>query len=195
MALEAGTSLARYPVVKLIGLYKTMEAARKAKQLMRQRGIPDRRTSLLSPDDTDGPHLATYPHHQATRYAWLGAAIGAFVGAVAFGVSTEGAIDGLGTILGGKAVAMLVGIALFAPFGAIAGAIVGWRRPVLRADFFDADDKRGGTALGVIVESTEEDDAAHYAFRATGALRVRSRGSSRDFATGEDAADAEPVAS
>lgn len=181
--------------VKLIGLYKTTEAARKAKQLMRERGIPDRRTSMLSPDDTAGPHLATYPHHQAARYGAFGAILAAFVGLVAFGALTEGTVVGLEDVLGAKVVAMLVGVALFAPVGAIVGALVGWRRPVLQADFFDADADRGGTALGVIIESPDEQEAAHYAFRATGALRIKSRGTAPEPESDEATADPEPMTS
>ncbi|NIS36571.1 MAG: hypothetical protein GWO04_44510 [Actinobacteria bacterium] len=160
--------------VKIIGLYKTTEAAAKAKGLMRERGIPDLRTSLLSPDDTDGPHLATYPHHQAATVAWLGAAIGAVVGGLALGASTTATVEALPALAGGHLWSALVGAALVSPVGALAGAIVGWRRRVLRADFFDADAKRGGTALGVVVETPEELETARYAFRATGALRVEN---------------------
>jgi len=160
--------------MKIIGLYKTSEAAAKAKRLMRERGVPDQRTSLLSPDDTHGQHLAAYPHHQAARFAWLGAGFGAFVGAVAFGVSTSATLEGLPLALDGHVWSALIGLAIVAPIGALVGAVMGWRRPVLRADFFDADAKRGGTALGVVAETAEELEAAPYAFRATGALRVES---------------------
>ena len=47
-------------------------------------------------------------------------------------------------------------------------------KPTLRADFFEADEDRGGTALGVIARTAEEAEAARYAFRSTGALQVRS---------------------
>lgn len=181
--------------MKLIGLYKTTEAARKAKQLMRERGIPARRTSMLSPDDTEGPHLATYPHHQAARYALFGTVVAAFVGLVLFGAATEGSVAGLEDVLSAKAVAMLVGVALLAPIGALVGAVIGWRRPVLQADFFDADADRGGTALGVIVESPDEHEAARYAFKATGALRVRSRGSAPEPEGDEGTGDPEPMTS
>lgn len=160
--------------MKIIGLYKTTEAAGKAKRLMRDRGIPDRRTSLLSPDDTDGPHLATYPHHQAARVAWLGAGIGAAIGALSLGAFTTATVEGLPAVAGGHLWSALVGAALLTPIGALVGAIVGWRRRVLRADFFDADAKRGGTALGVVAETAEELEAARYAFRATGALKVEN---------------------
>lgn len=164
--------------MKIIGIYKTAEAAGKAKRLMRDRGIPDRRTSLLSPDDTDGPHLATYPHHRAASLAWMGALVGAALGGMALGAFTTVRSDSLPELLGGHLGAALIGVALIAPIGALIGAIVGWRRRVLRADFFDADARRGGTALGVVAETAEELEAARYAFRATGALKVET-GSAR----------------
>lgn len=166
--------------MKIIGLYKTKEAAGKAKRLMRERGIPDERTSLLSPDDTAGSHLATYPHHQAARVAWAGAGIGAVIGALLLGAFTSATVEGLPDVLGGHLWSALVGVAIAAPIGALAGAIRGWRQRVLRADFFDADAKRGGTALGVVAETAEELESARYAFRATGALKVES-GRKRGF--------------
>lgn len=163
--------------MRLIGVYKTDEAAQKAKRTMRERGIPDDRTSLLSPDDTRGPHLAAYPHHQAAQVAWLGALIGGALGALVLGALTVGEVEleGFMNLLEGRVVSALVGFAMGATPGALIGAFVGWRRPVLRADFFDADDKRGGTALGVVTKTVEELDAAKYAFRSTGALQVKSR--------------------
>ncbi len=160
--------------MKIIGLYKTMEAAGKAKRLMSERGIPDRRTSLLSPDDTDGPHLATYPHHQAASVAWLWACAGGGIGALLLGAVTTATVEGLPMVLGGHLWSALVGFAVAAPLGGAIGGIMGLRKRVLRADFFDADAKRGGTALGVVAETPEELEAARYAFRATGALRVES---------------------
>ncbi|MEM9694557.1 MAG: hypothetical protein AAGA56_18555 [Myxococcota bacterium] len=162
--------------MELIGVYKTKEAAAKAKKLMTDRGIPTRRTSILSPDDTRGPHLATYPYHQAFRFALLGGLVASGIGALFFALLGSGTLTLMGSTWAGWWLAAGVGMALALPVGLIGGAVAGLRRPMLRADFFKADEKKGGTALGVIAESEEERESAHYAFRATGALRVRGRG-------------------
>lgn len=162
--------------MRLIGLYKTTEAARKAKAMMREQGIPDERTSLLAPDDTRGPHLAAFAHHAAGRYAWLGGALAAAFGALILGVSTTAEITWVNDhpFTAGHWASALWGAALAFPLGAVVGAVFGWRKPTLRADFFEADEDRGGTALGVIARTAEEAEAARYAFRSTGALQVRS---------------------
>jgi len=162
--------------MKLIGLYKTKEAARKAKAMMREQGIPDDHTSLLAPDDTRGPHLAAYAAHSASTYAWIGAAVAAAFGALIVGVASSGEVTWVNDapLAAGHGVSALLGAACALPLGALVGALVGWRKTTLRADFFEADARRGGTALGVVARSEAEAESARYAFRATGALQVRS---------------------
>ncbi len=161
--------------IKLVGLYKTPEAASKAVALMGARGIPDERTSLLRPDDRAGPHLATYASNLAARYACLGAAVAGAAVALLLAALTVGEIEleGIAQIGSGALVPALAGFGFGAPLGALVGALYGWRQPVLRADFFDADDRRGGTALGVLTETPDELEAARFAFRSTGALQIR----------------------
>lgn len=172
--------------MRLIGVYKTREAAQKAKRTMRERGIPSERTSLLSPDDTHGPHLAVYADHRASQVAWVGALLGGTLGGLVLGGLMVGEVEfeGFTTLMEGHLVAFLVGFVLAAVPGALIGAAIGWRQPTLKADFFDADEKRGGTALGVITLSDDELETARYAFRSTGALQVRTRRSS-DIDRGE----------
>jgi len=102
---------------QIIGLYKTKEAAGKAKKLMRERGIPDRRTSLPSPDDTEGVHLATYLHHRAASVAWLWAACGGAIGGLLMGAVTAATVEGLPAVLGGHLSSALIGVAIVAPIG------------------------------------------------------------------------------
>jgi len=163
--------------MNIIGLYKTPEAAAKGKKIMEERGIDPDQTSVLHADDSGGPRLAAYAHHRAASYAWAGAAIGGAIGALIVGGLTVGEIEmeGVHHFARGHGVSALVGLALGLLPGALIGAIIGRRRPVLRADFFESDNKRGGTALGVVCRSAEEAETADYAFRSTGALTVTGR--------------------
>jgi len=125
--------------MNIIGLYKTEEAAAKGKKLMEERGIDPDQTSVLHADDSRGLRLAAYAHHRAASFAWLGAAIGGAIGALVVGGLTvaEVEMEGMHQFARGHQVSALVGFALGLLPGALIGAIVGWRKPVLRADFFE----------------------------------------------------------
>lgn len=167
--------------MNIIGLYKTREAAKKGQRIMEERGIDPEQTSVLHADDSRGLRLASYAHHRAASYAWAGAAIGGAIGALIVGGLTVGEVEmeGVHHFARGHAVSALVGLALGLLPGALIGAIVGRRRPVLRADFFETDNERGGTALGVVTNTDAEAEIADYAFRSTGALTVTGRSKKR----------------
>jgi hypothetical protein len=162
------------PAQRLIAVYKTGEAAKKAKQLLTQDGIPDERISVLAPDQLRGTHLAVFAGHAAASVAWLGAALGAGTGGLLLGLAGRGSLSVwiVGDVDASRWVAAAVGAAAAGLLGAATGAFVGWRRLVLRAGFFAADADKGGTALGVLAQTAEEVAAASSSFRATGAQRV-----------------------
>ena len=161
--------------VKLIGLYKTREAAAKARELMIARGIGEAQISLLAPEGEGGPRLAAYAASTSAATAWkYGLPAGALTALVGFGL-TAGSLELGGSPIEAGLVGALAGCSVGLLFGAAVGALVGRRQHMLRADFFAPDAKRGATALGVLTHDEAENEHARYAFRATGALQIESQ--------------------
>ena len=176
--------------MKLIGLYKTREAAAKARELMVARGIGEAQVSLLAPEGEGGPRLAAYAASTSAETAWkYGLPTGAVAALVGFGI-TAGTLELGGSPIEAGIVGALAGLGVGLLLGGAVGAVVGRRRHALRADFFEPDAKRGAVALGVLTHDEAENEHARYAFRATGALQIESQADGKTVVPSAKAAPA-----
>lgn len=165
-----------YLAEQRVGIYKTSAAARRAKMMMINDGVPSEQISLLAPEDPDGLQLATRRATRAPTSAWLGLGAGSLLGAMLGSVMGHGAISFLGASFagGGRWVTALIGALVIGLLGALIGAIIGGQRSVFRTAFRQPNSSGSGTALGVVTKSVGESRAADYAFESTGAINVHA---------------------
>ncbi len=157
-----------------VGIYKTREAARQARDMMLGDGIPSAQVSLLSTEDPSGLQLATKRGTQAPLMAWLGMLGGTLFGGVIGAVLGRGAVSfaGMPIEIGARTISGLLFAFAFGLVGAAIGAVFGAQRAAYRTNFQQADAPDAGTALGVVTTSEEQDERARYAFKSTGAVDV-----------------------
>lgn len=166
-------ALVPYASEQRIGIYDTPDAARRAKAIMIERGIPPSQVSVLASENPDGIQLATRRINRAPSSGWFGLACGSMVGALLGATLGRGSLALLGLgVLGGRWVSALVLAFVLGLVGAAMGAIAGARRAAYRTAFQQGDASRFGSAVGVVTTTPEQSRMASYALKSTGAIDI-----------------------
>jgi len=166
-------SLVHYTSEQRIGIYKTPDAARRAKAIMIERGIPPSQVSVLAAENPDGLQLATRRVSRAPTSGWVGLATGSAVGALLGATLARGSLALLGLgVFDGRWVSALVFAFVLGLVGAAMAAIAGVRHAAYRTAFQQGDASRFGSAVGVITTTPEQSRMASYALKSTGAIDI-----------------------
>lgn len=151
------------------GTFAHRDSAKRAYNLMLNRGYGEREINLMMSDETreryfsDEKATDSELGNKALESAGVGGAIGMTAGAIlasVVAIGTSIAIPGLGLFIAGPIAVALAGAGAGGLTGGIIGALIGWGILGERATLYESDLKSGGIVLGVIPHN--DDDAAYF---------------------------------
>jgi hypothetical protein len=159
----------------IIGIVDSRERAENVLAGLQAAGIGPEAVSVLLPDKSGSKDFAHEHNTKAPEGAVAGAGTGGLLGGTLGLLAGIGAlaIPGFGPLIAaGPLMAALSGAAAGAAVGGIAGGLIGLGIPELEAKHYEGKIKGGNILVAVHVESSEQQEIAERALKASGASDV-----------------------
>jgi hypothetical protein len=170
----------------VFGIYKSVDAANQATDLLLQAGFATSDISALLPKNVGSSEMAAEKATKAPEGATAGASAGALVGGTLGLLAGIGAlaIPGVGPLIAaGPIMASLAGLGVGGAVGGIAGALVGMGIPEFEAKRYEGRIKDGGLLLSVHCNTSDEIKRAKDIMKNSGGEDVSSTGEASSAAS------------
>lgn len=165
--------------IAVFGIYKSVEHAERAVDILIAAGYASSAISVLLPDSRSSKEFAHVKDTKAPEGTTAGATTGGVIGGTLGVLAGIGAlaIPGIGPLIAaGPIVAGLAGLGVGGAVGGLVGALIGMGIPEYEAKRYEGQVKHGGTLLSVHCETSEQIARAKDLLRGSGATDIASTG-------------------